>query len=270
MTKSSEMRSRTPDDRSALHHALGITKTPLGTFLAANPYPGKLTDGLFFRDKMRSIHRVAPDHVGPDLLEIGGGQSGLSKLLYPEAQVVNLDFDPSLAEAPCNVQPGVRFVVGDATDLPFGENSFDTVTMFDVLEHVEDDRAVACEAFRVLRPGGTVLVTTPNSARWRYPYFAFFRAVCPDETELFARWGHVRRGYNQEDLDALFGGSPIAVGGFINRCLALSHDITFSRLPRPARLLLHAAVAPVSIIGWLSQRPGDPGTEIAAAWRKDF
>lgn len=246
-----------------------VTKRALGPFLAANPFPGNLTDGLYFRDKMRAIHRMAPEQVGRDLLEIGGGQSGLSKLLYPEAQVVNLDFDPSLADAPCNHQPGQRFVAGDATDLPFEAGSFDVVTMFDLLEHVEDDSAVAREAMRVLRPGGVVMVTTPDIDRWRYPYFSVMKPICPDEAELFARWGHVRRGYDQSRLDAMFGQKADATGGFINGWLALNHDIAFSRLPRLGRLGLHAIAAPASLIGWFSQRPGDPGTEIAALWRKE-
>jgi len=246
-----------------------IAKRPLGAFLADNPFPGKLTDGLYFRDKMRAIHRISPDRAGRDLLEVGGGRSGLSKMLYPDARVVNLDFDPAFAEASANRQPGVTYVVGDATRMPFADDSFDVVTLFDLLEHVEDDAAVARETMRVLRPGGVALVTTPDADRWRYPYFRLFRPICPDEAELFAEWGHVRRGYDQARLDQLFGDRPVAVGGFINGWLALSHDIAFARLPKPVRLALHVCAAPVSLIGWIRQQPGDPGTEIAAAWRKE-
>jgi hypothetical protein len=58
-------------------------KAPLGTFLAANPFPRPLTDGLFYREKMRAIHRIAPDTLGVSarsaaVLEIGGGRSGLT------------------------------------------------------------------------------------------------------------------------------------------------------------------------------------------------
>lgn len=245
-----------------------VAKRPLGSFLAANPYPGKFTDGLFFRDKMRAIHRIAPECVGADLLEIGGGQSGLSKLLYPEARVTNLDSDERFAQAPCNRLPGCRFVTGDATSLPFEDQSFDLVTAFDLLEHVEDDDAVAAEALRVLRPNGIILVTTPDARRWRYPYFRILKPLCPAEAELFARWGHVRRGYDWDQLEDLFGGPPERRGSFINPWLALSHDLAFSRLPRRIRLLGHVIAAPVSLVGWLRQQPGNQGTEIAGAWRR--
>ena len=243
-------------------------KTPLGAFLARNPFPGPFTDGLFFRDKMRALHRIAPEAPVGDLLEVGGGQSGLSALLYPKARIVNIDMNPDLAAAPCNRDARVRFVQGDATDLPFRDASFDLITMFDLLEHVPDDSAVVREALRVLRAGGWILVSTPNRDRWRYPYYRIFRPLCPPEEKLLAEWGHVRRGYTQDELNALFGAPAENTASFINPLLALSHDVSFSILSRRRRTVLHALLAPISVIGWMSHRPHSPGTEIAAAWRK--
>ena len=243
-------------------------KTPMGDFLARNPFPRPFTDGLFFRDKMRALHRIAPDMPVNDLLEVGGGQSGLSAMLYPQAHVTNLDMDPVFAEAPVNKGPRITFRQGDATDLSFADESFDLVTMFDLLEHVPDDAAVAREVLRVLRPGGWILVSTPNRERWRYPYYRVFKPICPPEEALFAEWGHVRRGYTQAELDALFGRPAEATGSFINPLLAFSHDVSFSTLSPRRRRALHALLAPVSALGWATHGPRTSGTEIAAAWRK--
>jgi ubiquinone/menaquinone biosynthesis C-methylase UbiE len=49
----------------------------------------------------------------------------------------------------------------DALDLPF-DQAFDLITTFDVLEHIEDDRAVLEETWRSLRPGGGVLHFVPQ------------------------------------------------------------------------------------------------------------
>lgn len=245
---------------------LPVKRNTLAGFLAANPFPGKLTDGLYFRDKMRAIHHVSPDTAGAHILEVGGGQSGLTKLLYADGFITNLDIDPQLANTPCHQKDGQEFVAGDATEMPFEDASFDMVTMFDLLEHVPDDAAVARETLRVLKPGGTVLVSTPNLERWRFPYYRLFAPVCPSEETLFKDWGHVRRGYTQSELDVLFGGPASSTGAFINPCLVLSHDIAFSRLPKPLRLIFHILVAPISFYGWHHLGPDDPGTEIVARW----
>ena len=153
-------------------------------------------------------------------------------------------------------------------DLPFASVSFALVTMFDLLEHVEDDAGVAREALRVLRPGGEVLLTTPHRERWRYPYFRAFAPISPSEEELFKEWGHVRRGYTERELDALFGTVRSSTGGFINSLLAVSHDIAFSRLRRPSRLVLHALFAPLSLAGYVLNRANRAGTELAVAYRR--
>ena len=51
----------------------------------------------------------------------------------------------------------------DLTRLTYGDASFDTILSFDVLEHVSDDHAAFHEAYRCLKPGGTLLFTAPFS-----------------------------------------------------------------------------------------------------------
>lgn len=252
-------------------------RAPRGAFLARNPFPHPLTLGFFYREKMRAIHRVAPERVArdrrppgravADVLEVGGGRSGLAALLYPHARVTNLDLDASYAEAPCNQQERVRFICGDATDLPFAEASFDVVTMFDLLEHVPEDGQAVREAVRVLRPGGHLLVSTPH-ARWRYPYYRALRPVCPSEEELFAEWGHVRRGYTVEELRALIPLPLQRVATFINPVTALAHDISFSKLPHRVRRGLCALLAPLTWAAYALHGPTTRGTETASCWVK--
>lgn len=240
-----------------------MKKASLGAFLASNPFPNGWTDGLFYREKMRAIHRIAPDVIGRSsarILEIGGGRSGLARQLYPAAEVVTLDLDLSLKDED-------TFVCGDARRLPFADGVFDAVTLFDVLEHIRDDDAAAHEALRVTRPDGAVLVSTPN-IDWHYPFYRFMKRFCPPEAELMAQWGHVRRGYSTAELAVLFGATPERSATFINPVTSFYHDLAFSRLPRRVRKPLYAVAAPIVSIGYLAHRPDAPGSETAFAWRR--
>src|SRR5688572_29436404 len=94
---------------------LAMKKASLSAFLAGNPFPDGWTDGLFYREKMRAIHRIAPANIGERgawILEIGGGRSGLAGRLYPDAEVVTLDLDFALRAG-----GSVAFVCGDARQL---------------------------------------------------------------------------------------------------------------------------------------------------------
>lgn len=244
-------------------------KAPLAAFLAANPFPRPLTDGLFYREKMRAIHRVAPAALGdapPRVLEIGGGRSGLAALLYPAAQVTTLDRDlAELGHGPGRAQS--VYVCGDACRLPFADGAFDLVTLFDVLEHIPQDGVAAREALRVTRPGGWLLVSAPN-ADWHYPAWDFMRRWCPPETELMQAWGHVRRGYEASTLERLFGMAPLHRASFVNRATGFYHDVAFSRLGRRKRRLLYTLGAPLALAGYLLHPPRSSGSETAFAWRR--
>jgi SAM-dependent methyltransferase len=58
-------------------------------------------------------------------------------------------------------------LIDDAAALPFPNESFDVVVALEVLEHVIAPLSAADEVKRVLRPGGTFIVTVPNVAYWR-------------------------------------------------------------------------------------------------------
>jgi SAM-dependent methyltransferase len=57
---------------------------------------------------------------------------------------------------------GIRFVEAPCESLPFEPESFDLVTAFEVIEHLERWRELLAEANRILKPGGVLLVSTPN------------------------------------------------------------------------------------------------------------
>jgi ubiquinone/menaquinone biosynthesis C-methylase UbiE len=247
--------------------APNIHKRSLADFLSRNPFDSPLTFGFFYREKMRAIHRIAPDVDFKEILEVGGGQSGLTRFLYPQAQITNLDMDASFANAPCNRQEGVRFVCGDVTRLEFASESFDAATMFDVIEHVADDQKAMAQVLRVLKPGGYVLVSVPNE-NWRFPYYGFMKKMCPSETQKFADWGHVRRGYSLEQLAKVIAVPCATSATFISPMTVLCHDVAFSNVPARVRKAICMALSPVTWLGYAAHGANSKGTETASAWRK--
>lgn len=106
------------------------------------------------------------------LLDIGCGTGAnlptvtdvvMSEQSTPGGHVAALDYSPlalDFAQQHLGDLP-VALLRGDATSLPFASNSFDIVTMLDVLEHVENDTAAVREIFRVLKPGGAFVLSVP-------------------------------------------------------------------------------------------------------------
>lgn len=62
----------------------------------------------------------------------------------------------------------LKLLVGDITHMPFKANTFDKVILSEVAEHLENDEAAFKEIYRVLKPGGFLLITVPNA---NYPLF---------------------------------------------------------------------------------------------------
>ena len=63
----------------------------------------------------------------------------------------------------------------------------------------------------MLRPGGSVIVSSPNE-RWRFPYHRAFRRICPTDREVMAEWGHVRRGYELARASTPSSAAPTSPG----------------------------------------------------------
>jgi SAM-dependent methyltransferase len=102
------------------------------------------------------------------------------------------------------LHPAVRYARADGARLPFKDAVFDTVFAIDVIEHVPDERALIIEALRVLRPGGRLIMTTPNSTISVFP-----KVLQP---WIDRQWGHDRvRGFSVGYLRGLVEGLPRAI-----------------------------------------------------------
>ena len=97
----------------------------------------------------------------PRILDVGCGTGANLLMLseYGEAEGVDISED---ALAFCRERGLDKVRLGAGEQLPYDDGTFDLVTAFDVVEHMDDDLAGLREMRRVLRPGGRVLLFVPT------------------------------------------------------------------------------------------------------------
>lgn len=103
---------------------------------------------------------------GGRVLDAGCGRSLFTEIRadWPFTVVAG-DVDLGLVASRKALFPDVRWLLADATPLPFRDASFDGVFAGELVEHLPEPRAALAEFRRVLRPGGMLLLTTPNRLR---------------------------------------------------------------------------------------------------------
>jgi SAM-dependent methyltransferase len=138
-----------------------------------------------------------------DVLDAGSGNGYFSWLAYQSgARVVAMNFEAAQVEKAKEFLIGYRkadpaklhFEQANLYHLTKEQRTFDEIICFEVLEHLRDDRAVAKEFYRMLRPGGVLHVCCPHREHPRH------RAEVLDTNET---GGHVRAGYTAADYRAL-------------------------------------------------------------------
>ncbi|NOX62084.1 MAG: class I SAM-dependent methyltransferase [Chloroflexi bacterium] len=178
-----------------------------------------------------------------DVLVDGAGVGMYSRhLARAGARVVSIDIDfPSMAAAKAHVSP---CLVAACEALPFASESFDTVLSHEVLEHVADDAQTLAEIARVLRPGGRLVLFTPNRLYpfethghyWRGEYHF---GNTPLINYLPDRWRnqlapHVR-AYTRRDLHALLAPLPLRI--LHHTQIYPGYDNIIQRAPRLGRMV---------------------------------
>lgn len=107
------------------------------------------------------------------VLEVGCGRGFYLKTLksvWPGLEVTGVDLNQKYLEKAKEFIGELRvdLRLADATRLPFEDKTFDRIIASEVLEHIPDDQKAISEMYRVLKPGGIVMVTVPNK---NYPFF---------------------------------------------------------------------------------------------------
>jgi len=196
---------------------------------------------------------------GARLLDVGCGVGTYVRRLRAFTDDVHgVDVDADRVAAASESLPNIR--QASAESLPYPDDIFDGVLLHEVLEHVTDDALAVREAWRVLRPGGRMVIYAPN--RW-YPFethgvflggryhFGNVPLVNYLPSRLRDRLCPHVRAYSRRGLQALFRGLPGRV--VVHRCVYAGYDNVVARFPRLGRALRRISYAlertPLQILG---------------------
>jgi 2-polyprenyl-3-methyl-5-hydroxy-6-metoxy-1,4-benzoquinol methylase len=122
-----------------------------------------------FNDRPHGGHRKLLDLVpsGSRVLDVGCSAGYLAERLVAKGcTVTGVELDPEAAAEARRFCAEV--VVGDVErmELPFEPASFDVIACGDLVEHLRDPGAFLARVRPLLRPGGRLILTTPNVANW--------------------------------------------------------------------------------------------------------
>jgi len=126
---------------------------------------------LVYGEHMARYDALLPLVAGKTILDIACGTGYGSQLMARTATKVHgVDrSDEALGYARTHHgASNVEFIQGDALAIPLPDASVDIVVSLETIEHVSDHSAFLAEARRVLRPGGQLAISTPNSVE--YPH----------------------------------------------------------------------------------------------------
>ena len=101
--------------------------------------------------------------AGKRVLDVGCGTGyGTAELAKTARSATGVDVAPEAVEYATEHYPGITFRIAPAGKLPFDVASFDLITAFELIEHLDDWRAMLHEVRRVLDRAGVFIVSTPN------------------------------------------------------------------------------------------------------------
>lgn len=193
------------------------------------------------------------EHVSPDSkvikhLDIGSGTGSLIEslsMLEPRIESAACNFTDEFAKTK-NFH--VDVVDLNVDGLPYNNNEFDFVTCTEVIEHLENYRKCIREAYRVLRPGGVAIFTTPNvlSLKSRIRYFAigFHALFGPLTVNRQGIEAHASTGAHITPVSFFYLGHCFAESGFDDI------ELTIDKIQTWALVWLIFLYPVIKVMGW--------------------
>lgn len=166
------------------HRSLGRFDAAEGTLPAAGSEARRHQLGERWLRRMAALLGKQPPAVR--LLDIGCS-SGALLLTARSLGFAAEGVEPSAMAAETARKAGLKVFTGFLQAARFPDAAFDAAILMEVVEHLREPQPLLAECRRILRPGGILLVTTPNAASWT----AGIMGARWDGFSLMAMGGHV-------------------------------------------------------------------------------
>lgn len=109
---------------------------------------------------LQLLQSLKLDH--PEILDLGCGTGWLTEMLAHFGPTTGVDLAESVIATAKSRSPHITFMAGDIFQMPLPTNHFDVVVSQEVIAHVVDQAAYLDRAAQVIKPGGYLIITTPN------------------------------------------------------------------------------------------------------------
>jgi SAM-dependent methyltransferase len=192
------------------------------TLTGERTVPGVAVENYWYRRHEAGYAAALPWCRGAVVLEAGCGEGYGARLLEQvAARVLAVDYDVAAVRHVAASYPTVQALRSNLVSLPVAEGTVEVVSALQVVEHLWDQSAFLAECARVLRPAGTLVLTTPNRLTFSpagapaNPFHAR-ELSAPELTELLAphfavcRLSGLRHGRRLRRMDARHGGIAAA------------------------------------------------------------
>lgn len=139
--------------------------------------------------------------VSGPLLDAGGGTGRVAQHLRGQGgPVIVADFSQKMLLEACRKE-GIFAVRAPAETLPFEDETFPRIIMVDALHHVHSQVRTAAELWRVLQPGGRIVIEEPDVHRWGVKVMAVLEKLALMRSRILS----------PERIAALFAGFPAKI-----------------------------------------------------------
>jgi len=128
---------------------------------------GTLWDVERGKELERQVFELMSPWKGKRILDLCCGEGGLANIIKPKdvKEYVGLELSDvavKIARGKYGDHDNFKFIQGDAEEIPFAEKSFDLVVAREAIEHLPHPDKCIAGAYRVLKPGGALVISSPN------------------------------------------------------------------------------------------------------------